>query len=1146
MVSKIVRGVCLFSFLMAVSSAQVLFGQAAGGGSITGTVHDPSGAVVPNASVRVRNDATGVTLTTKSTTAGQFVFPLVSVGDYTLTVSASGFVQSVTNGVTVALNQTTTEDVKLKVGSTTSSIQVTAPAVHLNTTTSQASAGIDQNTYAQLPIALTGAARSPTIVADLMPGAADSPSASAGGSEGASPTVQAFSETINGGQALGGEVLYDGVPLAQTNVAGDYRVQPVPVEALSEFTLVQNSFSAQYSRTPGGVLSFNTRSGTNQWHGEAYEYNENTSFNARGFFSSTRPALRQNEFGVNVGGPIRKDKTFVFGYYSGFRYSATPEPSFTTIPTQAERNGDFSQFTGPNGEVIPIYDPATTVCNAQGVCARQQFPGNVIPSNRVVSVAKAFLPYIPSPTNSNEINNFLASGVNTTTENRFGVKVDDYIGDKDVIHAFYGQSPYKNFYPTYIYKVPFASYGFNEPDDYLVARLSQDYTFSPTLLNHVTLGYNRDNFGYFCPRSSSNVTLGISNIAPVAPALSWTGYANAGCGDPGQSVIENGWAADDFVSWIKGNHELKMGVDLERSGDNTIPVSAAGFNFSYQETDLPSAANPAATGNGFASFLLGDVDSASEQYYINEVGTRFQYLGTYVQDNYKVRPKLTLNLGLRYDIPWTRTQVHSVFSSFDPNVPNPGADGRLGALAFVGYGPGRCNCTRFSDTRYNGFQPRFGFAYALNSRTVVRGGFGIFEGSSGDVLENGIRINYSDGFNANPSFGTTNLGVNPAFNIQNGFPSFQKPPSLNPALDNNGSINYLAPQDGTTAYIENWSLDVQRSLPGNFLLDVGYVGNSAHHLGSLLLNPDQVNPRYLSLGNALNAPLNSALGLATGVAFPYVGFNGTVAQALRRYPQYLSISQPNQTDGNSHYNALQVKLQRQFTRGLSMLVSYTYAKLMTDAETQEGWDEPTGGAQNAYNLAAEMSVSAFEPPQVLSVAYAYDLPVGKGRHFLNSSSVASAILGGWSVSAIQHYQSGMPLAISVPNTLPLFNYTLRPNIVGGVNPKASYSGTFNPATDVYLNGGAFSAPAPFTFGNAARTLPLRGFAYYNEDVSLVRHFRLKERWDLAVSANAFNLFNRVAFGNPDTSNPISNADFGHVGSQANAPRVIQLEADLKF
>jgi hypothetical protein len=1142
MVSNLARRHYLVLLMVTLGGSQLLFSQSTGGGSVTGLVQDPSGAMVPDASITLASSATGVTLATKSSSAGQFVFPVVPAAEYTLTVSAKGFSQSVVNGVIVRLGQTTNVPVELKVGATTATVEVTASLVRLDSTTAQDSTGMDQNTYAELPLALTGAPRSPTIFSDLMPGVADAPTNNSSMQEPGQKQI--FAQTINGGQTLASEVYFDGVAMLQTNVAGDYRYQPVPTEAIAEFTLIQNNFSAEYSRTPGGVVSFNTRSGTNQWHGELYEYNENAAFNSRGFFAPKVPVDRQNEFGASAGGAIKKDKTFVFGYYSGFRYSAEKAPFQTTIPTMAMRNGDFSKFVDASGNQIPIYDPATTQCSG-GVCTRQQFPGNIIPSDRIVGPAKQFLAYIPTPINNNITNNFLGGGVVQDTFNRYGAKVDQYINDKNVVHAFWGYTPFRVYYPELVYKLPFAGIGFEEPDSAQIFRISLDHTFSPTLLNHLTYGYNRDRALYAAIRTLlPPVTLGIQNIPNVTPAFSLGRYGEAGWGDPGQDLRENGNAISDFISWMKGKHQLKIGGEFRRYADNTIPIASSHFSFSTQETALPT--NLGATGNEFASFLLGAVDNASQQYALSEVGARFNYVAAYIQDDFKVTPKLTLNLGLRYDIPFTRRLLRNEFASFDPNVPNPGAGGRLGAISWAGTGPYRNNRVRFSDTRFNLWQPRFGFAYKLNDKTVLRGGFGIFEGSAGDVLENGTRTAYSYGYNASPSFATRDLGVTPAFYITDGFPQFPRPPLIDPTLNNGSDINYLAREDGTPPRVNYWNLNVQRSLPGGLLLEVGYVANSAHHISSNLLNLNQVDPKYLALGDTLNAQWTPALGQSIGVPLPFPGFQGTVAQALRPYPQYLTIFQAMQTSGKSHYNSLQAKLQRQFANGLSVLVSYTYAKLMSTGESQHQYLNSNWGAQDTYNRAAELTVSGALPPQVLNLAYVYELPFGKGKRYANKGGVESAVLGGWQVSAIQRYQSGMPMNVGVPNTLPLGNFELRPNIVPGQSLRASWSGKFDPANDVYLNAAAFSTPAPFSFGNAARVLPVRGFAFFNEDVGLTRYFKIREGWQLAIAANGFNIFNRTTFGSPDTGNPGINPNFGHIGYQANTPRVFQLSADIKF
>ena len=1007
MITRLRRGICLGGFLMVFASGQAVLGQTLGG-SVTGTVQDSSGAVVARASVTLANVATGVKLTTQSSSAGEFVFPVAVAGQYTLVVSAAGFAQSVVSNVIVALNKTTTENIVLSVGATTTRVEVKASLVQLEVATAQATSGIDENTYANLPISNSGTTRSPSMVADLMPGVADGV-----GFTTASPSAgnsQTYSTSVNGGQSEGSEVLYDGVAMAQTNVAGDLRVQPIPVEALSEFNLVQNIFSAEYSRTPGGIFSFVTRSGTNRWHGDAYEFNENTDYEARGHYAATVPVLIQNEFGISVGGPIKKDKTFVFGWYSGFRYTAAPVVGLATIPTAAELLGNFSGYT-VGGQVIPIYDPATTSCNAQGVCSRTQFPGNIIPTNRIVPQAAAFIPYIPTKLlNSNLTNNFLPQGVNFTTENRYGVKIDQYFSNRDIVHFIFGESPNTSQAGgTLAYAAPFQTGDLTLPDNFLATRISEDHTFSPTLLNHITLGYNRNNGSNISPCQQKPLTLGIPNIIGEVCSFSWTGYYSAGTGEGETVLAENGVAFSDFLSWVKGKHDLKIGVDVQRSEDNQLPGNGTTFGFNYTETDQPSATNTATTGNAFASFLVGAEDSAALQDYPNELSPRFAYFGTFVQDNYKVSRKLTVNLGLRWDIPFTRTSAHNILSSFDPTMPNPGAGNILGALAFAGNGSAPyCNCNRFADVRYNGWQPRFGFAYQLRSKTVIRGGIGLFDDSNGDVLENGIRGRYGDGYNSHNSFSPTNLGVTPvAYLNTTGLPAFTLPPIISASFDNGGTIGWERAQDGTVGKIVNWSLDVQRTLPGSFLLDVGYFGNSGHHLAGLEENPDQVNPSYLSLGSALNAQLSSAAGQATGVPTPYPGFVGTVAQALRPYPQYGTMLEWSQTSANSHYNSLQVKMQRQFTNGLSVLLSYTYSKLMTDAEY--GQSDTDTGTQNSYNLAAEMSPSAQDYPQILKLSYVYDFPVGTGKRFFNQRGVPNAILGGWRFTAIQTYESGAPL-----------------------------------------------------------------------------------------------------------------------------------------
>jgi hypothetical protein len=596
----------------------------------------------------------------------------------------------------------------------------------------------------------------------------------------------------------------------------------------------------------------------------------------------------------------------------------------------------------------------------------------------------------------------------------------------------------------------------------------------------------------------------------------------------------------DFVSWNRGRHNFKFGVDFRRHGDNTNTLASSGFGFSNLQTSLPNSPNQAATGNGYASFLLGAINSASLDLYVNTVDNRFQYFAGYAMDDWKITDRLTLNLGLRYDIPWTRRERLGRMSTFDPSVPNPGAGGRLGTMIFAGSGPGRVGRNYFSETDFKLIQPRFGFAYRLNPKTVVRGGYSIFAGTSGDVLENGIRQNYSVGFNASDRRSSTDNGLTPVFYLQNGYPAIPLPPFIDPTLNLGLGVLWLAKEDGHPSRLQNWSLDVQRELPGQMLLEVAYVANRGTHLSTNILNVNQVDPKWLKLGNALTAQINSQEGGATGVPLPYPGFTGTVAQALRPYPQYQSISRQNGAAGSSSYNSMQASLRRRFSLGLSLMVSYTWSKWLTDSESGHAWYDR--GGMDQYNHGLEKSVAITDVPHNLTLSYVYELPVGKGKR-IRTSGIVDVVAGGWQLSGTQRYQSGYPLGVSVNNTLPIFSGQ-RPVCIAGANPRGTW--TDDPATSVYVNPAAFAAPAPFTFGTCGPTVPgLRGRPFFNEDFALSKHFRFRERLDAEFRFEAFNAFNRVVFASPNTN--ISNvAAFGTISGQSNLPRLAQGGIHLRF
>jgi hypothetical protein len=1136
-----------------------LIGQA-GGGSLVGLIHDPSGAVVPKADITLTSNDTGAVLHTRSSSSGQFVFPLIPVGTFTLTVTASGFEKVVEQNIIVGLNKTVETDETLTVGSASSTVQVQALTTQLETTTSQASTTIDQKTFDDLPIAMTGSARSVTSVADLMPGVADTAAIGYGttGAQG-----QEFSTTINGGQAWGGAVMYDGIPFISANQSGDYRIQPVPVEALQEFSLVQNNFAAEFSRTPGGNLTYTTRAGTNAFHGQAYDYVRNTDLDAAGYFAASTPITHQNEFGINIGGPlaiphlIKKDKLFFFAFYSGFRLAGGVTNSLTTIPTVAERTGDFSAL-GRN-----IYDPRSTVCDASGNCTRQQYnyngQPNVMAPSQISAVGQEYIKYLPQPINGNLINNFRTTGVNNVVEDRWGGRIDYNLNDKNLLHGFFSLGPINTASYNSIFLAPIATYGAGVGDNRLaLARLGYDHTFSPSLLLHLGYGYNYDTQNSTAPYTSQVDTFGIPNALPITPQfycnLNLCPYASTG-GGGGSTNAENTYIESGFLSWEKGRHSIKIGGEYDRIEGNVRSLDAIVDAMNSTETAFPGDGT---SGDGFASLMAGAFDTVQQT--DNPLGAenRFQYLATYIEDNFKLNHKLTLNLGFRYDIPWTLS-VHNgingvhVASSFEPNVPNPGANNILGALVYQGHGANTCNCDRLADTRYTMAQPRVGFAYQIDDKTVIHGGYGLYISIDGSSNGNGFGI-LADGFNANVVTSTVNNGVTPAMLAENGYPSFTAPPFISSTFDNFSGTSWTPKSSGLPGVINDYTLSIQRELPWGLLADLGYVGNTADHLGSSLDNPNQIPIGYYQqYGASLSSPLNSPAGIATGVAAPFPGFSaalgssGTVAQALKKYPQYTGITEVKQNNAHSSYNSLQARLQRQFRNGFSVLTSFTYAKQMTNAEDEIG--QFNDGPQDQFTKQGEYTVALDQPPLTMVISYNYELPFGYERKFLNHG-IAATLLGGWGISGVQHYQSGTAMfETSVSNNLGIGNSILRPNYVPGQPLKAQWSGKFNPATDLYINPNAFTAPPPGTFGNVPRDLPLRSFAYLDEDLSARKNFHFYKSANLQFRSDWFNAFNRTSFASifTGTSNPqVPNSGFGQVPAQGNQPRTIQFALKMLF
>jgi hypothetical protein len=777
----------------------------------------------------------------------------------------------------------------------------------------------------------------------------------------------------------------------------------------------------------------------------------------------------------------------------------------------------------------------------------------------ISSVSKAFLSYVPTATLPGVYNNYPASGNSITNYNNETFKGDEYFSPTHHLSGSWNQGINDNNGPYSILPHPVENTRNGAGNAYM-GRINYTWTISPTLLNSFRVGFNRQ-FQYLASVESTQdwtSKLGLPGMNLGFPSVQ---FGSGGIAVSGNSFtpwalnqapigpISNTYLVADSVSWTRAKHNFKFGVDLRRLQHQGIyPSQPANFGFGPLETAYPSGALQNSTGNAFASFLLGQVDTTSE--FINNVvvGEREWYLGLYAQDDWKLSPKLTLNLGLRWDLftPWS--EVANRYSIMDPTKPNPAAGGILGAYVFAGGSAsnppytGTKYLTTDSNTDYHNFAPRIGLAWRATDRVVVRSAYGISYYPNGGLGGDNV-TNVTDGYSTTVNFISPDNGVHPAFLWDNGFPNnFPRPPFVSAGLNVGNTANEWWNNATKPMYKQDWNFTTQTQLTGSLVLDVAYVGSHATRLNTGIVNPNQLNPQYLSLGSLLEDSITAPAVVAAGYKPPYAGFTGTLAQSLRPFPQYIGVGVENSAGiGNSTYNALQVKLEKRLTSGLFMLAAYSWSKTLTDSSSSLGGFFSTS-SRDAYHLSLEKALAYYDVPSRLVVGFNYELPIGPGKPFLNQG-IASKILGGWQVNGILSYQSGIPIVVSANNTLPLFNGAQSPNSVLGQQPGKSCSG-FDPATGLLLNPAAFSTPGVNQFGTSAQVLNARQCPVYNEDLGLIKRFYIKESMFFEFRFEMFNAFNRVIFGAPAAS--INNSNFGQVSSQANSPRNGQLAAKFYF
>jgi len=1088
---------------------------------LAGTVTDASGAVIPGAKVTITNNGTNVTTTANTSSAGTYNVTGLVPGTYTVKVEANGFQTSSLNSVNVAVGQTATENATLKTGQASQTVNVTASAIALNTVAPSLDTTIQNEVVQALPIEISGRGRQIDNFIFLAPGV----------------TGSSFSHRINGGVDFQNEVVFNGLPLVSAETQGYQTIINPPFDLVNQFNVLRSSFSAQYGLAQG-VITYQFTSGTNQIHGSAFEILRNNVFDARGAYNPTVPIDKENNYGFSVGGPIIKNRTFFFATSEWYRFNNTPT-GFNSVPTAAERAGDFS------GLGTTIFDPTTG----------KPFPNNRIPTSRFSPLAQSLLGDIPAPTTGGFTNNYAANtGVIPTRQINWGFTIDHNINERQALHFAEWRDKYSNIATTnnlFPNGSPLSGAKY-QPSLGTGLFLTYSNTLTPNLVmtagmswagelnNQFSLQLNHP----FAAVANSNLLPTIYFDGPLSPTA-WgtdTGWPFSINRKLGISIANN-WL------YTHGKNTFNFGVEIRRAyqDDNECQQCAGSFRFSNFTTADP--ADTSSTGNAFASFLLGQADSAIRQE-ANELRLRNLDVSPYIQDDIKLTPRFTLNVGVRWDIMRPFNEVNNQVVFFDPNIPNPGAGGRLGAATKLGICNGCANYTR-AWTQWSHFSPRLGFTYELNNKTVLQSGFSMnyLDGGAYEFGTNKVAVSYGNLLQGVYQR-VSNNSTTPGYGSWDSQPlPFPTPVPFGPTIGNGATIHAFSRTADTAPYIMTWNAGVQRELPWNLFFTGTYVGNKTNHLPSNLNPYNQLNPAYLGqYGSLLGQPVTSV----PGVGLPYAGFlndfpGASLQQALRPYPQYANIINNFDQTGSSTYNALQMTLEKRLTNGLSFLVSYTLSKSMSD--TNSGFSTFANNSLNKQNQKAEWTIDNNDQTNTVKISGTYELPIGPGKAFLNKKGVLSQVFGGWQISPILTYATGTPLftgtggPVNVPGD-PLDNNCSncnRANVIAGVPQMFSYANVYN--GQPVINAAAFSNPGAWALGNSPRVLSdLRTPFQFNEDIAVSKSFGT-ERYKFELRMDYFNVLNRVRFGSPVEL--LTDPNFGRViNSQDNTQR--QGQAQLRF
>ena len=1092
-IPNLLMGLLLVAIFAASALAQAV------SGTILGSVTDPSGAAVTGAKITLSQKATGVSRTITSDAGGEYIVPSLPIGLYNITVEMAGFSKLAVNDIQLGVDQKARIDLALKVGQATETIQIEGTVPLIQTDSSDLSGTINESQIKNLP--LNG--RDFVQLTRTLPGVLRGiPGANIDGA-GSLAWRASASFSANGMRTRDNNFLLDGVDNNETWL-NSVVIFP-SIDALAEFKVQTSTYSAEFGRSSGGVVNIQIKSGQNDFHGNAFEFLRNDALDANDFFNNKngrkKPPFKQNQFGGTLGGRIYRDKTFFFGDYQGGRIR-DGKTYLSTVPTLKMRAGDFSELTRV------IYDPV----------AKTAFAGNIIPAGMIDPAARKVVDQLyPLPNvtgtvaaNGQVINNYLNNPVLKREDDQFDVKVDHYFSEKN--HAFvrYSFERTNRFLPA---TLPHGDAGttFGAGNGLIRGQslaINDTHTISPSWLNEFRFGASRISFKVTSIDYGTNLanTVGIPgvNITDTATAMTQIAFTpgdirNLGAnGNQPLLTFLDTFQFFDNVTHTKGAHTIKIGASLTKRRRNIFNVDSIVGNFNFNQNLTSNCAGIAsgctlnsATGFSFASFMLGYASSVTRGLMQGVYGERRPEYGAYVQDDWRINSKLTMNLGLRYDLFVPYVEQYDRQSNFDVTT------GRF-VVASDSATIGGVKVGRYLQTiPKKDFAPRFGFAYDVfgTAKTVVRGGYGIFW--------NNPLTGTSSSKAINPPFLLSNAQTTtylPSFKLSAGIPA---PPALNPAAIPTGTTRSIFETNFKDGYAQQWNLNLAQQLSKNYALEMSYVGSKGTHLVAKM-DINQARP---------------VVGVSDpNINRPFI----TLAPGLRGLSQ-------GQSRGYSNHHALLMKFSSRFSNGLQFLNSYTFGKTIDVVSDTEGT------VQNAYDFKRDRAVSDFDIKHTFSSSWTYDLPVGKGKLLNTGDSVfVDKLLGGWQLSGIFLARTGLPFSVNQAVGVASTGTGNRPNrLASGI--------LVSPTIDRWFDLTSFQVvpDATGTYGNSGRNI-LRGPKQVNVDFSLVKITKFRDRFEHQFKVEFFNAFNHAQFANPGntigtgTAGVISSLLFGATGRQVQA------------